>query len=61
MSYMFLYYIRVIRLIFINIEYIERYFNFWNSYKWVINLGIDLFEWFCRGNIGGFCYRGNRS
>lgn len=25
---MFLYYIRVIRLIFINIVYIERYFNF---------------------------------
>lgn len=60
MSYMPSYYIRVTRLTFINTEHTERYFNFRNSYKWVINLGTDLHEWFCRGNIGGFCHRGNR-
>lgn len=60
MSYMPSYYIRVTRLTFINTEHTERYFNFQNSYKWVINLGTDLPEWFCRGNIGGFCHRGNR-
>lgn len=59
-SYMPSYYIRVTRLTFINTEHTERYFIFRNSYKWVINLGTDLPEWFCRGNIGGFCHRGNR-